>query len=140
MDIMVQGMINPCVKNLVVYDGKNNIIGKSTAFYNQDKKYILFNNIEMSKSFLSNKEVENKKRKVLKAFLEGIKEQVYMMQKNNYLVEEVRIGMLRNDLEEEIIKSNIPIVHKDLLDNYPYKNYSGDANNKEKGQAIIKIK
>lgn len=139
-DIMIQSMINPSVKNLVIYDGMQNIIGKSTAYYNMKEKYIVFNNIEMQEKFIENKKTTAKQKKeVLEAILRGIKDQIKSMQEKGYEVIDVRMGMLRNDLKEEILAKKIKIVHKNLLKNYNYKDYAGDANDEIEGQAIVKI-
>ena len=47
--------------------------------------------------------------------------------------------MNNNDLACELEKI-CSITKDDLLENYKYGNYSGDANCKEKGQAIIKFR
>lgn len=140
-DIMIQSMINPCIKNLVIYGSANNIIGKATAYYNKEKEYLLFNNIEISKSFReSKKTTEEEKREVLNTILRGIYKQIEQMEKKGYKVNQIRIGMRENDLKKEILDFNIKIDHTDLLENYPYKNYDGDANDKREGQAVIKRK
>ena len=46
--------------------------------------------------------------------------------------------MARNDLTETINRNGIRIKHSELLDNYDYHNYAGDAH--LMGQAVIKIK
>ncbi|MEG2600314.1 MAG: leucine-rich repeat domain-containing protein [Bacilli bacterium] len=130
-DIMIQSVINPRIKNLVIFN-KNNIIAKSTAFYNND--YILFNNIEVSKSFKGSRE------SILEAILRGVESQIDAMKNKDIPISEVRIGMRRNDLKEVIIDYGYQIIKDELLNNYKFKNYEGDANNKEDGQALILTK
>lgn len=65
---MVQSMINPNIKNLIIYDSMRNVVGKTTAFYNYNQKYILFNNIEIKRSFLDSDKTDiTLKKEVLKA-------------------------------------------------------------------------
>ena len=61
------------------------------------------------------------------------------MKKRGYEVNDIRMGMDLNDLDYEI-REKFPVVHDNLLDNYHYDNYEGNANDKKEGQAVIKIK
>lgn len=138
--IMIKSMTKHNIKNLVIYDSMKKIVGKSTAYYNREQKYIIFNNIEIKQKFLeSKKTTANEKKEVLKTILRGIKDQIKSMQENGIEVKDVRIGMRNNDLEQEIKNEGIEIVYKDLLQNCHFGKYAGDANDEEKGQAIIKI-
>jgi hypothetical protein len=129
-DIMIQSMINPNIKNLVIYN-KDKLVAKTTAFYNND--YILCNNIEVAHTFLqSSKTTNDDLEKLCEIILEALK-----LQAEELNVSEVRIGMLRNDLAENLTKLALKIEHKYLLNNYKYKNYDGDANDREAGQAIV---
>ena len=140
MDIMVQSMINPQVKVLVIRDSKNNIIAKTTAYYNITQKYIIFNNIEIKEGFMYNKNIlDDDRKELLNTILMGIKDQVLDMKKRGYEVNDIRMGMDLNDLDYEI-REKFPVVHDNLLDNYHYDNYEGNANDKKEGQAVIKIK
>lgn len=140
-DIMIQSMINPSIKNLVIYDSMRNVIAKSTAFYNEEKRYLLFNNVEIKKGFMySKRRKEEDFDEILDSIIRGIKDQIKSMKEKGYIVDDVRIGMARNDLKDAIIRKRLQIKHSKLLNNYPYNNYEGDANDIKEGQAIIKIK
>lgn len=138
-DIMIQSIVNPNIKNLVIYDSMRNVIAKSTAFYNEEKRYLLFNNVEISHRFINNKYTKTKDfEELYAALIRGIEDQIDCMNEKGYKVENVRIGMARNDLTETIKRNGIRIKHSELLDNYDYNNYAGDAH--LMGQAVIKIK
>ena len=138
-DIMIQSIVNPNIKNLVIYDSMRNVIAKSTAFYNEEKRYLLFNNVEISHRFINNKYTKTEDfEELYSALIRGIEDQIDCMNKKGYKVENVRIGMARNDLTETIKRNGIRIKHSELLDNYDYNNYAGDAH--LMGQAVIKIK
>lgn len=126
-DIMVQSIINPKIKNLVIYKN-NDIIGKATAFYNND--YILFNNIEIKEQ----KNIDY--QEALKWFLKGINDQINVMKSKGIIINECRIGMARNDLSEVIIP-NFEVNKDTMLANFNYRGYNGDANDKNYGQAIV---
>ena len=134
-DIMIQSMINPNFKNLVIYKGSE-VVAKSTAFYNNN--YILCNNIEVSDKYMSNKnnKLEDKKE-LLKMIVKGLKDQAEAMNQNGNKVDEIRIGMTRNDLNYVLEFENYKIEKDNLLENYEFNHYQGDANNKAFGQAII---
>ena len=132
-DIMTQSVINPNVKNLVIYKNSE-ILGKSTAFYNSNLKYIVFNNIEIKDKAILNKSFD--KKEFLKMFLMGINDQLKAM---NYEVNDVRVGLSNNDLYDEIV-NNFEIDKRNMVENFRYKGYNGDANNPKYGQAIIKRK
>lgn len=137
-DVMRYSMTNPQVRTLVVYDGFNKIIGKSTFFYSLEGKYLLGNNIEVANSFaFSHKTSEKQKEKLLETILEGLKAQITAMDKIGYIVNEVRIGMLRNNLYNQMQRFQIET--NDLLPNIKYGTYIGDASNSIYGQAIIPI-
>jgi len=140
-DIMIQSIVNPNIKNLVIYDSMRNVIAKSTAFYNDEKRYLLFNNVEISHRFMNNKNTKTKDfEELYEALIRGIEDQIECMKEKGYVVENVRIGMARNDLSDTIIRRRNEVKHSDFLMNYAYANYGGDANIPEFGQAILKVK
>jgi hypothetical protein len=126
-------MTNPNFKNLVIYKGSE-VVAKSTAFYNND--YILCNNIEVSDKYMQNNRLAEK-RKLLEMVVKGLKDQANEMNKQGKAVNEIRVGMCRNDLNDVIEFENYNIVKNNLLENYEFHHYQGDANNKAFGQAII---
>ena len=114
------------------------MIGKTTCYYNKDEKYLIFNNIEMSNKFIYSLNVSSKERlNALKTIVLGIKEQVKDMEKRGLMVNDIRIGMNNNDLYDEV-KECYKITNNMLL-NYNYHNYEGDANSKN-GQAIVVLR
>lgn len=136
-DITKQSMINPNIVNLIILDENKKPIGKATAYYNESKKYILFNNISVKGIKTKNLENKNKQEKdILDALLRAIKDIIMAYKKKNIEIDNIRIGMNRNGLSDIIKKSNIKVVHDDLLSNYNYRNYEGDANSIE-GQAVL---
>ena len=132
-DIMIQSMINPNFKNLVIYNN-NEIIAKSTAFYNEN--YILCNNIEVSRSYLESGKTSYKE--LMNLCLTIIEALTIQAKKLN--ADEVRIGMLRNDLNSFINDLNMQIERRSMLKNYKFENYDGDANDMYYGQAIVYTK
>ena len=72
------------------------------------------------------------REELFKVVLEGLTVQAKYLDVN-----EVRIGMLRNDLNRAIYELNIEIKHDKLLDNCKFNNYAGDANNSVFGQALV---
>lgn len=138
-DIMRLSMTHPQVRTLVVYDSFGKIIGKSTVFYSLEGKFLLGNTIEVAHSFItSSKTTEKQKESLLQTFLNGLQAQVTAMDKIGYMVKEIRVGMLRNDLGEQIYEQ-YPVVNIDLLQNIQYGSYIGDASNEFIGQAILPI-
>ena len=136
-DIFVQSTNNPYIKTMIIYYfGK--IIGKTTCYYNKNEEYMIFNNIEISNKFMNSLSVSSKEKlNALKTIILGIKEQVKDMKKRGLLVRDIRIGMNNNDLFDEV-KECYKITNN-MLQNYNYRNYEGDANSKN-GQAIIVLK
>lgn len=134
-DIMIQSIMNPYIKTMVIYYfGK--MIGKTTCYYNEKDKYLIFNNIEISNYFMNNLCVGSKEKlEALKTIILGIKKQVKELKNKGYEVNDIRIGMNNNDLADEL-KECYKISNNNMLSNYHYKNYEGDANSKN-GQAII---
>ena len=57
----------------------------------------------------------------------------------DYDVIDVRVGLSNNDLYDEITK-NFEIDKRNMVENFRYKGYNGDANNPKYGQAVIKRK
>ena len=130
-------MINPDVANLILYDENNNVIGKATAYYNRKKKYILFNNAETK--VITTKGLKNERerqKECLEALIRGTLDAVKALKQKGEDVIEVRIGMLRNDLEEAIKEYGLKISY-DLLEAYDWKDYDGDASGSYDGQAIL---
>lgn len=136
--IIKVSMTHPQVRTLVVYDSFQRIIGKSTIFYSLEGKYLLGNTIEVAHSFIkSPKTTEEQKKALLQTFLEGLQAQVMAMDKLGYMVNQVRIGMRKNNLEEPL--QQYPIEKENLLPNIPYGSYLGDASSPEVGQVILPI-
>lgn len=129
-DIMIQSMINPSIKTLVLYD-RNKIIGKSTAYYDEKNGYLIFNNVEIRNGYKPTMDV-------FYSFMDAIEKQKEALELKGYVVNDIRIGMKNNNLDQ-IIKNMLEIEHNDLLKNYNYSNYEGDANSFS-GQAIVKVK
>jgi ArsR family metal-binding transcriptional regulator len=136
-DIMVQSMINPLIQNLIIRDEKGDIVAKSTAYYNKEEQYILFNNVEAIYD-LNEKEKKNQsflnKEEIIKTIMRAINDQINALHEQGSEIREVRVGMKNNDLFTE---SDLKIVKSNLLPNYPYKKYDGDANHPDYGQGIL---
>ena len=136
-DIMHQSMINPDIANLIIYDENNQVMGKATAYYNRKGKYILFNNAE-TKAITSKglKSAKQRQKECLQALIRGTMDAVNVLKERGEDVNEVRIGMLRNDLANVIEEYGLEISYE-LLQSYNWKDYDGDASDADKGQAII---
>lgn len=124
-DIMRQAMTNPFVQNLLIRDTNNNIVAKATAYYNKEDNYILFNNVEG---------ISLNKGKARACLNRAINDQIAALASQNIFISEVRVGMLRNDI---FCDKDITVEKKELLKNYRYSNYEGDANNFTFGQGIL---
>ena len=124
-DIMVQSMVNPKIKNLVVYKGSE-IIGKTTVYKNND--YLLCNNIEIKDSIMfSDKTTDDMLNEILDVIIKGLYSQL------NNEINYISIGLGNNDLEEQVVKKAIQILTYNGFPNYKYDGYRGDA----KEQALI---
>ena len=96
------------------------------------------NNIEVSDKYSKNKNIAYEdKIELLKTIKQGLLAQANEMEKQGNKVNEIRIGMCRNDLSYFIEKEQYKIVKDNLFENYRFNRYQGDANNKAFGQAII---
>lgn len=137
-DIMIQSMLNPNIKNLIIYDLSKRILAKATAYYNFNGNYMLINSIAISESFML-KSKEEDKEKLLDIILKGLQSQIDSMRNDNVPVNEIRIRMLKNSLEKTIQKRHFPVEKNNLLLNYAFHNYDGNASDSSYGQAIIKM-
>lgn len=131
-DIMYQSMINPNIKTLVVRDCDDEIVAKTTVYFNKEKNYLLFNTIEVKRIVSS-----NDYKKILDAILSGINKQVELLNDKGDFIWDIRIGLKNNDLYDLLVDKFE--VTKTMLDNYSYDRYKGDANDIEYGQVIIPI-
>jgi len=131
--IMINSVVNPNIQNLILFDEHKNIIGKSTAYYNEDENYILFNNVEVNKNYLG---IANEK-KILLALKRAINDQVKALEKVRPL-QKVSVGMKFNDIHEAI-KAEHKVIKKpeEFLKNFEYERYNGDANDTAYGQAML---
>ena len=135
-DIMRQSMINPYITNLIIYDENNKIVGKATSFFNPEKKYILFNNIETKEIGSKGlKSAKTRKKELLDAIIRACNDVINELKKRGIDLKRISVGLNANDLEEELIKK-FKTSKTNLLEQYPWKKYTGDAD-KRKGQAII---
>lgn len=132
-DIMVQSILNPSIQNLLIRDKNLNVIAKATAYYNKEEKYILFNTVEASNAVIGQM-TRGQKEKAKEAIKRAVRDQVWALQNKGILINDVRIGMLRNDLFKE---EDLFVIHDQLLPNYKYRNYEGDANSTEYGQGVL---
>lgn len=129
-DIMLQSMINPNIKTLIVRDCNNEIVAKTTVYFNKISNYLLFNTIEV-KRIVSSNNYEN----MLDTILRGIDKQVELLNNEGYNIYDIRIGLKNNDLYDLLV-DNFEVT-KEMLDNYGYEGYGGDANDLEYGQVVI---
>lgn len=124
-DIMVQSMINPKIKNLVIYKGSE-IIGKTTVYKNND--YLLCNNIEIKDSVMfSDNTTDEMLNEILDVVIKGLYSQL------NNEINYISIGLGNNDLEKQVVEKAIHILTNNGFPNYNYEGYRGDA----KEQALI---
>lgn len=132
-DIMVQSMLNPFVQNLIIRDKNLNIVAKTTAFYNKEKNYILFNNVEAPKTVKGFQEEE--KNMIKDAIKRAAYDQAMALSILKDTDVEIRIGM-RTDI---FLEHDLPVFKgkENLLVNYPYYGYEGDASDPEYGQGIL---
>ena len=135
-DIMVQSVINPNVTNLIIYDENKKIVGKATSYFNPEKKYILFNNFETKQIGSKGlKSAEERKKELLNAILRACDDLVDALKKKGIDIERIAVGLNANDLQEEL-ESDFEVTKTDLLEQYQWNGYKGDAG-VDKGQAII---
>ncbi len=125
-DVMVQAMINPYIQNLVLRDENGQIVAKATGYYNKTSNYLLFNNIEAHDQF--------DRAAAKKAFFRAVDDQVAAYLAEGEALEQVRVGMTKNDL---LTDEDLLVEHDDLLENYDYEYYGGEANSDLSGQAIL---
>lgn len=123
--IMVTSVLDPSVSNLAIQNKEGKVIAKATAYYNEDEKYIYFNNVEVRMS-----ESRKTAKEIYRALQRAVKDQV----RENQEINDVVIGMAYNDLGA-VIKDNCEQV--DYYDEYknndyrdidgtPYVDYSGN--------------
>ena len=149
-NIAKECILNDEVKCIILRNENNEIIGKTTCYFNRKEKYMLLNNFELSDKFmgstyyLSNEERLRKRKEAISAFTRFIQDEINVLnsleiQKNgNYAVTKAYVGMRNNDLEKEIEELYIPIIHSNLLENTSFGDrYEGDANSYGHGQCII---
>lgn len=145
--IMEASMFDASVRNLIIYNKDKQIVGKATAYYNTRRKYILFNNAEMSQSFQA-KAGDLDKKDVLDTILRAIKDQVEILNSdpNKVRVKKVVMGMRYNDLDDEIYSRDLPIITKEkaMLPNFHFTvstedayEYEGDATDPSYGQVVL---
>lgn len=145
--IMEASMFDASVRNLIIYNKDKQIVGKATAYYNGRKKYILFNNAEMSQSFLAKARAAGK-RDAFDAILRAVHDQVEVLNSDpkKIKVKKVVMGMRYNDLGDEIMSRDLPIVTDpdEMLENYHFTvstpgayEYEGDATDPSYGQVVL---
>ena len=145
--IMEASMFDTSVRNLIIYNKDKQIVGKATAYYNARKKYILFNNAEMSQSFLTKAKAAGKSD-AFDAILRAVHDQVEVLNADpkKIKVKKVVMGMRYNDLGDEIMSRDLPIVTDpdEMLENYHFTvstpgayEYEGDATDPSYGQVVL---
>ncbi|MFA6860376.1 MAG: leucine-rich repeat domain-containing protein [Clostridia bacterium] len=128
-------MIESSVQNMVFRNDKDRIIAKSTIYINRKERYGVFNNVEISDN------VNNDKKEVIyQAFMRGTKTFIEKYNKNNpdSTLLQVNVGMLFNDLEDELEKHN-HLDAKEPLNNFEYNKlaFNGQSNIEDNIQKII---
>lgn len=114
--IMITSVLDPEVSNLVFKNKENKIIAKATAYYNVDKKYILFNNVEVKacKERLNEKEI-------YKSLMRAVRDQV----KENSEIDTIAIGMAYNDITNTLNENCDKVPFMKTFENNPYRDYEG---------------
>ncbi len=135
-NLMIASIKDPEIQNLIIFDGFKNIIGKATAYYNPEGKYMIFNNAEINKKWYKNATKEQKEE-ALKTLQRAAKDQATAMNKEEINITKITIGMRFNDLEDEIKNKKLKIIKdEEMPKSKKLGHYSGDANS-EKGQALL---
>ena len=113
---MITSVLDPEVSNLVFKNKENKIIAKATAYYNVDKKYILFNNVEVKacKERLNEKEI-------YKSLMRAVRDQV----KENSEIDTIAIGMAYNDITNTLNENCDKVPFMKTFENNPYRDYEG---------------
>ena len=143
-------ILNDQVKCIIVKNENNEIIGKTTCYFNKEGRYLLLNNFEVSDKFngstslLRREERLERKTEVLSAFERFIQDEINALNSfeiqnsGTYAVTKAYVGMRNNDLSEEIKELFVPIINTGLLENVSFSDeYEGDANSYSDGQCII---
>lgn len=115
-EILLESIFNPNIKSLAIYNKDNDIVGKATAYLNDD--YILFNSLE-SDSLIDRDQIKD-------ALIRGTFDQIDALEHKGIIINHVRVGLDNSNFIFN--KGNIEIIKENLLDNYQYgKDYKGDG-------------
>lgn len=136
-EIMISAVTSQDVQNLIIFDRNRNIIGKGTAYYNQEGRYILFNNAEINPTWLQ-RATKEEKEEVVDAFLRAAKDQAKALNSKaeEPVITKIHMGMHLNDVSKEIEAKKLKVIKEELLENKKYGYYAGDANRPE-GQVVL---
>ena len=136
-EIMISAVTCPDVQNLIIFDRNRNIIGKGTAYFNKEQKYILFNNAEINPTWLQ-RATKEEKEEVVDAFLRAASDQAKALNSKSeeLIITKIHMGMHLNDIAKEINAKKLKVIKEELLENKKYGYYAGDANRPD-GQVVL---
>ena len=128
--IMRASIVDPNVQTMVIRNKNGDIIAKSTLFINPKEQYGVFNNVEIREDIK-----ENDKQKIYSKYILGIEKFVeeYNKQNPNNQLKQINVGMIYNDLKEQIYKQHNP--SKNVLESIDYGTVYGKENKTYEGDS-----
>ena len=98
-----------------IVDKEGLIIAKSQAYYSSNEKYLLFNSIILSQSFI-NKEytVEKIKNAIIKYVLEGIEDIINFFNERELIITKVHVGISEKSINEQLTNKRTQIIKENI--------------------------
>lgn len=90
--VMIDGILNPMVKHVVISNPQNKIIGKATCLYNSDEQYIFCNAISFVDKFMDKDLTAEIEKELYHGYLKIIVDQVNSMKSKNIPLTQVRVA------------------------------------------------
>lgn len=103
------------VRNYNIKDSNNLIVASAHAYYSEDEKYLLFNSINLSQSFVTKGyDVETIKNKIIEYVLASIEDVLNFLNEKDAKVSKVHVGISEKNIKEQLLTRGTKVINQNI--------------------------
>ncbi len=112
---LVTADLDRSVRSYLIKNDKGLVIASCRVYYNVEEKYLLFNSIVLSQSFLNLGYDCNKIKDVLiETVLASIEETLNFLNEKEAIITKVHVGISENNIREQLLNRGVKIIEQNI--------------------------
>ena len=98
-----------------IKDDEGMVVASSRAYYSEEEKYLLFNSLTLSQSFINKGySVEKIKSLIIEYVLAAIEDTINFLNEKNRVVDKVHVGLSEKSIKEQLINRGTKIIGQNI--------------------------